>query len=183
MTGLPSLKAISAPKRVAQRLEKCANCSYPRGNEFNPAADVPIQGVESRERATTIAASKYPLPLRKIGAVSSLNTEPPVCGLESLAGGYEIIYDLPSRDWPTGCDGLETGGLATGELDVALLPVMEAVCNPQYTIISDGTLACRGPVRSVKVIGRVEPERIEPHALDDSSQTSIALIKILLFDG
>ena len=109
--------------------------------------------------------------LPKIGAVSYLNTKPLVHGLESLAKGYDIVFDLPSRL----ADRLETG-----ELDVALIPVIEAVCNPHYTIVSDAAIACRGPVRSVKMVSRVQPDRIESLALDEGSRTSIVLAKILL---
>ena len=112
-----------------------------------------------------------PMSPPKIGAVSYLNTKPLVYGLDSLASGYEIVYDLPSR---------LADRLDTGELDVALVPVIEAVCNPQYTVVSDAAIACRGPVRSVKIVSRVRPECIESLALDEGSRTSVALAKILL---
>lgn len=107
----------------------------------------------------------------QIGAVSYLNTKPLVHGLDSLANQCEIVYDLPSR---------LADRLASGELDVALIPSIEAITHPQYTIVSDACIGCRGPVWSVKLLSRVEPEQITSLALDEGSRTSAALTKILL---
>ena len=57
------------------------------------------------------------MPRPKIGAVSYLNTKPLVAGLETDASDYQLIFDLPSR---------LADQLSQGELDVALIPVIEA---------------------------------------------------------
>jgi chorismate dehydratase len=107
----------------------------------------------------------------RIGAVSYLNTKPLVYGLQRLAPRHELSYDLPSR---------LADQLAAGELDVALIPSVEYFQNPDYQIISDACIGCRGPVRSVKLLSRVPPERICTLALDEGSRTSAALVQILL---
>ncbi len=107
----------------------------------------------------------------RIGAVSYLNTKPLVFGLEELAPQHELVYDLPSR---------LADQLAAGELDVALIPSVEYFQNPGYQIISDACIACRGPVRSVKLLSRVSLEAIRTLALDEGSRTSAALVQILL---
>ena len=107
----------------------------------------------------------------RIGAVSYLNTKPLVYGLDVDDDRLAVEYDLPSRL----ADRLESG-----DLDVALIPVIEAVSNPTYTIVSDAAIACRGPVRSVKLVSRVAPEQIKTLALDEGSRTSVALSKIIL---
>ncbi len=107
----------------------------------------------------------------KIGAVSYLNTKPLVAGLEEAAADFELVFDLPSR---------LADRLSTGELDVALIPVVEAVTNPDYTIVSDACIACRGPVWSVKLMSRVAGHEIKTLALDEGSRTSCALTRILL---
>ena len=107
----------------------------------------------------------------RIGAVSYLNTKPLVFGLEDLAPQHEVVYDLPSR---------LADQLAAGELDVALIPSVEYFQNPDYRIISDACIACRGPVRSVKLLSRVPLESIRTLALDEGSRTSAVLVQILL---
>jgi len=107
----------------------------------------------------------------RIGAVSYLNTKPLVYGLTQLAPQHELIYDLPSR---------LADQLAAGQLDVALIPSVEFFQNPDYQIISDACIGCRGPVRSVKLLSRVPPEQIRTLALDEGSRTSAALVQILL---
>jgi chorismate dehydratase len=108
---------------------------------------------------------------KRIGAVSYLNTKPLVEGLSALSDDCELIFDLPSR---------LADRLATGELDVALIPSIEAVTHPDYQIVSDACIGCRGPVGSVKLLSRVPGEQIESVALDVGSRTSRALTKVIL---
>ena len=107
----------------------------------------------------------------RIGAVSYLNTRPLVYGLAQLAPQHELVLDLPSR---------LADRLAAGELDVALIPSVEYFQNPQYDIVSDACIACRGPVRSVKLLSRVPVDQVRTLALDEGSRTSAALVRILL---
>ncbi|MEM7453265.1 MAG: menaquinone biosynthesis protein [Planctomycetota bacterium] len=106
----------------------------------------------------------------RIGAVSYLNTKPLVEGLNALPERYELVFDLPGRL----ADSLEKG-----DLDVALIPCIEAV-NQDYTIVSDACIACSGPVWSVKLMSRVAPPDIRTLALDEGSRTSRILTRILL---
>jgi chorismate dehydratase len=82
-----------------------------------------------------------------------------------------LIFDVPSR---------LADALTAGELDVAMIPSIEYFRHPGYTIISDACIACRGPVRSVKLFSRVPVERIRTLALDEGSRTSAALVRIML---
>lgn len=107
----------------------------------------------------------------RIGAVSYLNTKPLVYGLEQIAPQIQLIFDLPSR---------LADKLAGGEFDVALIPSIELFQNPDYTIVSDACIGCRGPVLSVKLLSRVPMHRIRTLALDEGSRTSVALSRILL---
>ena len=61
-----------------------------------------------------------------------------------------------------------------------MIPSIEYFRQPGYKIISDACIACRGPVRSVKLFSRVPIENIRTLALDEGSRTSAALIRILL---
>jgi chorismate dehydratase len=107
----------------------------------------------------------------RIGAVSYLNTKPLVHDLARLAPEADVVYDLPSR---------LADDLATGGLDVALIPSVELFRGARYTIVSDACIACRGPVLSVKVLARVPLPRVRTLALDEGSRTSAALTRILL---
>jgi chorismate dehydratase len=107
----------------------------------------------------------------RIGAVNYLNSKPLVYGLAQLAPGDRLLFDLPSR---------LADSLATGRLDVALIPSVEFFRTPGYTILSDACVACCGPVRSVKLHFRVPPPEVTRIALDEGSRTSAALAQILL---
>src|SRR5260221_1678380 len=109
----------------------------------------------------------------RIGAVSYLNTKPLVYRLAELAPEHELGFDLPSR---------LADELAAGRLDVALIPSIEYFQRSDYTIVSDACIACRGPVRSVKLLSRVPLEQIGTLALDEGSRTSAALVRILLHE-
>lgn len=107
----------------------------------------------------------------QIGAVNYLNTKPLIQGLDQLAPWAHLVLDLPSR---------LADRLATGELDVALIPVVEFFQRADYRIVSDACIGCRGPVLSVKLFFRTPPEQVRTLALDEGSRTSAALARILL---
>ncbi len=106
----------------------------------------------------------------KIGAVSYLNTKPLVEGMAEVGADFELILDLPSR---------LADRLAAGELEAALIPSVEAISG-EYTVVSDACIGCRGPVWSVKLLGRVAPEKIRTLALDEGSRTSCILSQVIL---
>jgi len=106
-----------------------------------------------------------------IGAVGYLNTKPLVYGLANLLPSARIIYDYPSR---------LADALAAGELDVALVPSVELARHPEWSIISDACIGCRGPVLSVKLLFRVKPDAVRSLALDEGSRTSAVLAQVLL---
>ncbi len=107
----------------------------------------------------------------KVGAVSYLNTKPLIYRFAEFSRSAELILDVPSR---------LADRLASGELDVALIPSIEAFLNPGYGIVSDACIACRGPVMSVKLLSRVPIPAIGSLAMDEGSRTSVALVRILL---
>ncbi|MGI8979015.1 MAG: menaquinone biosynthetic enzyme MqnA/MqnD family protein [Pirellulaceae bacterium] len=107
----------------------------------------------------------------RIGAVSYLNTKPLVYRLAEFAPRAEVVFDFPSR---------LADELAAGKLDVALIPSVEYFQNPDYAIISDACIGCRGPVLSVKLLSRVPMDKIRTLAMDEGSRTSVALVRILL---
>jgi chorismate dehydratase len=107
----------------------------------------------------------------RIGAVRYLNAKPLTYALGKTAPWAELIFDFPSR---------LADRLAAGDLDVAMIPSIEFARRADYRVVSDACIACQGPVLSVKLYGRVPPDKISTLALDEGSRTSAVLAQILL---
>src|SRR5262249_36961833 len=105
----------------------------------------------------------------RIGAVSYLNTKPLVYELETLAPNAELILDYPSR---------LADQLAAGELDVALIPVIEYFRAGTYSLVPNIAIASAGPVLSVTLFSRTPWPEIRRVALDEGSRTSAALTQV-----
>lgn len=128
----------------------------------------------NRDRASLYANMTAPQPSSirlRVGAVSYLNTRPLVYRLKDFAPQIELLFDLPSR---------LADDLAAGRLDVALIPSVEYFQRPEYSIVSDACIGCRGPVLSVKLLSRRPFAEIRTLALDEGSRTSAALVQVLL---
>lgn len=107
----------------------------------------------------------------RIGAVSYLNTKPLIFGMEALLGSRDVLsLALPS---------LLATDLASGAIDIGLIPVVEYFKHPEFQIVSDAVIACRGPVWSVRIFFRCDPSHVKTLALDEGSRTSVALSKVL----
>src|SRR5438270_13134059 len=87
----------------------------------------------------------------RIGAVNYLNTKPLICDLDVLAPDAELVLDVPSR---------LADRLAAGDLDVALIPVIEYFRAGSYSIVPDVFLATRGPGPSRDVVRRKPVEGV-----------------------
>lgn len=105
----------------------------------------------------------------RLGAVSYLNAEPAVHGLDADPG-FRLERDVPSR---------VARRLHAGEVDLGIIPSIE-YCFGHYAIVPGCAIASRGPVRSVCLFHHGPLEKIRRVALDTSSRTSVALAKVLL---
>lgn len=106
----------------------------------------------------------------RIGAVSFLNTRPLVHGLQSNSD-YVLSFDTPSN---------LAEKLRLGEIDVGLIPVVEYLRGIGDTFVPGIGIASSGPVRTVRLFGRVPLESMRDVAVDGRSRTSVALLRILL---
>jgi chorismate dehydratase len=106
-------------------------------------------------------------PLR-LGAVSYLNAQPLIHGLEQEPG-LRLQQDVPSR---------VAERLHAGELDLGMIPSIEYAFG-EYAIVPGIAVGSRGPVRSVLLYHSRPLEDVRRVALDTSSRTSVALLKIL----
>jgi len=107
--------------------------------------------------------------LLRLGAVSYLNAEPTVHGLEREPG-FRVERDLPAR---------VAERLHAGEVDLGLVPSIEYAFG-RYAIVPGVAIASRGPVRSVCLFHRVPLEAVRRVALDTSSRASAGLVRVLL---
>jgi len=101
--------------------------------------------------------------------VAYLNAVPLVRGLDSDPG-FEIVRDVPSR---VALD------LHAGRVDLGVIPSIEYAAG-DYAIVPGVAIASRGPVRSVCLFHRGPLADVSRVALDSSSRTSAALLRILL---
>lgn len=134
-----------------------------------------------------------------IGTVPYLNALPLIYALpahrENLIGEKPIPLapqlSLPPREYSQGESSRLISAvpshlapmLARGECDVALIPVVEHFRGVGAEIISDACVGSSGPVRSVLLFHKVAPERIRRVALDESSRTSSAMLRVILRDA
>jgi chorismate dehydratase len=109
--------------------------------------------------------------LIRVGAVAYLNTKPLIHELDSITPQIELSLDYPSR---------LADQMAKGELEVALIPVIEYFRAGTYRLIPNIAIASQGPVLSVTLFSRVPWSEIRRVALDEGSRTSAALTQVLL---
>jgi chorismate dehydratase len=110
----------------------------------------------------------------RIAASSYLNTAPLIWSFihGSQRGAVELFTDTA----PARCASL----LTTGDVDAALVPVIEYQRIPDIAIVPDVCVGSKTAVRSVVLVTRKNNLRkVERVALDESSRTSAALVKIL----
>jgi len=106
----------------------------------------------------------------RLGAVAYLNARPLTWALDRSPQRWQIRYDVPSV-----CAEL----LHAGEVDLGLIPSIEYLWAPDYRLVPGIGIGSRGAVRSVALFSRVPLRSIRRIALDTSSRTSVALIKVL----
>ena len=108
------------------------------------------------------------MPIR-LGAVSYLNTRPLVYGLEGHQDRFDVRFDVPAR-----CADL----LHANEVDLGLIPSIEYPGH-DYRIVPGVSIASDGPVESVAIFARRSIDAVRSIAVDISSRTSAALLKVL----
>jgi chorismate dehydratase len=130
----------------------------------------------------------------RLGAVGYLNARPLVFGLggstldvsrvppELAEGGrrFDLRFDVPSK-----CAAL----LHAHRLDIGMIPSIEYLRDPGlsarraagggYWIVPDLAIASRGPVASVALFAKRPMQDVRSIAMDTSSKTSVALVRVL----
>ena len=119
--------------------------------------------------------SKPPQSKRLIGSVPYLNEKPLTRWFshtdEGRASGIEVVYAVPSQ---------LARMLEGGEIAAALVSSFEYFRTPGYVIAPNVSISGQSDIESVRAFAKVPWRKIESLALDTSSLTSVALLKILL---
>ncbi len=105
----------------------------------------------------------------RLGAVGYLNARPLTFGLDR-SPRFELRYDVPSK-----CAEL----LHEGTIDLGLIPSIEYLRRPGYSIVPGLAIASRGPVASVLLFTTKPIREVRSIAMDTSSRTSVALVRVL----
>ena len=105
----------------------------------------------------------------RLGAVGYLNARPLVYGLDRR-DGFTVRYDRPAI-----CAAL----LHDNSIDIGLIPSIEYLAKSEYALVPGVAVTSDGPVASVALFSKVPVEAIRSIALDSSSRTSVALLRVL----
>ena len=81
-----------------------------------------------------------------------------------------MLYDVPVR-----CAAM----LHDGSVDLALLPAIEYLRRTDYRVVPDIAVASTGPVASVALFTTRPTSAIRSIAIDSSSRTAVALLRVL----
>ncbi len=108
----------------------------------------------------------------RVSIVEYLNTAPLVWGFTEgpLSGKYDLSFALPSK-----C----ADALRAGEVDVAIIPAIEYQRIDDLVALPGMAIAAKGEVRSILVVSKKPIENVRTIALDTSSRSSAALVRLL----
>ena len=106
----------------------------------------------------------------RLSAVEYLNARPLVEGLEDHPDLFKVEFAVPAK-----C----AAALHEGAADLGLIPSIEYLHRPDYRIVPDIAVASNGPVASVALFSKRPATAIRSIAVDSSSRTAVALLRIL----
>ena len=110
----------------------------------------------------------------RVSVIDFVNAWPVTWGfLRGAVDGIELITDIPSA-----C----ADRLRRGEVDAGIIPSIEAARIPGVRLVRGVGIASRERVRSVLLAARVPLREVRQVAVDISSRSSAAMVRILLED-
>lgn len=112
----------------------------------------------------------------RISIVEYLNTAPLVWGFTDgpLAGKYDLSFAMPSQ-----C----ADALRAGDVDVAIIPAVEYQRIEGLVALPGMAVAAKGEVRSILVVSKKPIDSVRSIALDTSSRSSVALVRLLVAEN
>jgi chorismate dehydratase len=106
----------------------------------------------------------------RIGAVGYLNARPLTWALDRTPARWQMRYDVPAV-----CSAL----LSAGDVDLGLASSVEFLQRPDYKLVPGIGIGSRGAITTVALYSRGPVDQIRNVALDTSSRTSVALVRVL----
>src|SRR5262245_28204072 len=122
--------------------------------------------MNTRVMQPSVAAKK----VLRLASVSYFNATPLNYGL-SEAEDLRLSLEVPSKLIDL---------LRDGDVDVALLPVIDYQRLDGLCVIPAGAIGCDGPTLTVRIFSPSPIDQIESLACDPESHTSVALARIVL---
>jgi chorismate dehydratase len=112
------------------------------------------------------------MPRLRVSAISYLNTAPLMWDFDhgELRRKYKVDYTVPSV-----CAEM----LAKEMVDIGIVPTAAYATIPGLRIIGDVCIASKGAVRSIYLVSKKPAEQVRHVAVDSSSRTSVALLRLL----
>jgi chorismate dehydratase len=109
----------------------------------------------------------------RVSVVKYLNTVPLIWGMlkGNQQGKYALDFTTPAK-----C----ADDLGRREAAVGIVPSIEYQRMDRLRILPGCSIASKGKVKSVLLLSKVPVEKVESVALDNSSRTSVALVRVLL---
>ena len=113
------------------------------------------------------------MPLLRLSVVQYLNTVPLIWGMlhGEQRGKFELQLTVPS-----GC----ADAVARRQADVGIVPSIEYQRLDGIAILPGMSIASKSEVKSVLLLSRLPLDQVRSVALDESSRTSAALVRILM---
>ncbi|HVB35117.1 MAG TPA: menaquinone biosynthesis protein [Patescibacteria group bacterium] len=108
----------------------------------------------------------------RVSVVEFLNTAPLVWGLSDgpLAGRYDLHFTVPS---------LCAEAVRSGSAEIGIIPAIEYQRMDGVVALADMSIAAKGEVRSLLVVSKRPIDRARSIALDTSSRSTAALVRLL----
>ncbi|MEC9477223.1 MAG: menaquinone biosynthesis protein [Planctomycetota bacterium] len=106
----------------------------------------------------------------KIGAINFLNALPLCHQLSHQDERWEIIEAPPSE---------LARALRGGDIDVGLVPQVEACNDPRYRIVPGYCISCDGEVGSILLFLKKDWRELQVVGVDRASNSSVALLQVL----
>ena len=106
----------------------------------------------------------------RASAVEYLNARPLVEGLDQRTDLFSFRFDVPAK-----CASL----LHDKSVDLGLIPSIEYLHHAEYCVVPDIAVVSNGPVASVALFASRPVTALRSIAVDASSRTAVALLRIL----
>lgn len=111
----------------------------------------------------------------RLAASTYLNSAPLIASFAAHSRRLSADYEFIGHQAPAVCAAL----LAAGEVEIALIPVIEYQRIPNLVLLPEIAVAAKQRVQSVLIASRVTLAEVRRMTLDTSSRTSQALVRIL----